>query len=141
MSAAAPFTATKTVPIPIIPVGQPNITTGAPTTGADQAVAMARDLPDLIAKASTFDPALAAKFTGQALIASKSPWGSLAGGVVAWAVTHWGLGWDQSTCDLVAGAGVLVGAYAMRYVTDHPITGLFRKATVAEVTAPKGATS
>lgn len=121
-------------PIPA-PLGAPNATTGAPTTRADQVVASAKDLPDLIRKASAFDPDLAAKFTGQALLASRSPWGTLAGGGVAWAVSHWGLGWDSGTCDLVAGAGVLVGAYIMRTITEHPITGLFRAATPSETVA------
>lgn len=115
----------------IPPLGTPN-SAGLATTPTDQVVSSARDLPDLINKAAAFDPAFAAKFTGQALIASKSPWGSLAGGVVAWLATKYGFGWDQATCDLVAGAGVLVGAYIMRYVTEHPITGFFRKATPQE---------
>lgn len=117
------------------PLGLPNVTTGDPTTRADQAVAAARDLPDLIAKASALDPALAQKFTGQALLASRSPWGTLAGGVVAWLASRYGLGWDSATCDLVAGAGVLLGAFVMRWVTQLPVTGVFRAATVAETTA------
>ncbi len=113
-------------------IGSPNVTTGAPTTVTDQVIAQAKDLPDLIQKASTFDPALAAKFTGQALLASRSPWGTLAGGIVAWLVSHYSLGWDDATCSMVAGAGVLVGAYVMRWVTKHPITGILRAATPAE---------
>jgi hypothetical protein len=127
---------TTTAPTPI---GIPNTTTGAPTTRTDQAIEAAKNLPDLISRASAVDPDLAAKFTGSALIASRSPWGTLAGGIVTWAVARWGLGWDQSTCDLVAGAGVLVASYLMRYVTEHPITGIFRKATVAEAMNAAGA--
>ena len=122
-------TAPSTAPTPI---GAPNATTGAPTTATDQAIAAARDLPDLINKAALLDPALAAKFTGQALIASRTPWGTLAGALVAWLVSKYGLGWDQATCDLMAGAGVLLGAYLMRTITEHPITGLLRAATPAE---------
>lgn len=125
----------------IPPIGQPNITTGAPTTPADQAVGIARDVPDLIQKASMVAPDLASKWTGQSLIASRSPWGTLAGGVVGWLVTKYGLGWDQSTCDLVAGGCVLVASYAMRYVTENPITGWFRKATVGEAMATAATTT
>lgn len=121
--------------VPVLPIGAPNVTTGAPTTPADQVVAVAKDLPDLISKASTFDPALAAKFTGQSLAASRTPWGTLAGGIVGWLVAREGLGWDQATCDFVAGACVFLASYAMRYITANPITGIFRKATVAEAVA------
>ena len=119
----------------VTPIGIPNSTTGAPTTATDQAIASARDLPDLISKASQFDPALAAKFTGKALLASKSPWGSLAVPVVAYLASRYGLGWSEDVCNLVAGVGVLVGAYAMRLLTELPITGLFRAATPQETIA------
>ena len=90
----------------------------------DRAIADAKDLPSLINNVSAVDPALAASLTGKALLASKSPWGSLAGGIVGWLVSHYGLGWDQATCDLVAGACVLAASYVMRYITAAPITGV-----------------
>lgn len=121
-----------TTAIPVLPVGVPNVTTGAPTTKADQAIAVARDVPDLIQRAAAVDPTLAAKWTGEALIASRSPWGTLAGGIVTWIAGRYGFGWDAGTCSLIAGVGVLAAAYAMRMITEHPITGIFRKATVAE---------
>lgn len=127
------MSATTSNPPAVPPVGVANVTTGAPTTKADQAIGLARDLPDLISKASTLDPELAAKFTGQALVMSRTPWGTLAGGLVGWLVTKYGLGWDQATCDLVAGGCVLMASFGMRYITENPITGLFRKATPAEV--------
>lgn len=113
------------------PLGAPN-SANAPTTPADQAVGFARDIPSLIKQAAVFDPDLAAKWTGKSLAASKSPWGSLAGGIVSWLVAHYGIGWDAATCDLVAGAGVLIASYAMRMITELPITGIFRAATPGE---------
>ena len=63
-------------------------------------------------------------FTGKALIASKSPWGTLAGGGIAWLATRYGFGWDQITCNLVAGVAIVLASYAMRYFTNEPITGI-----------------
>jgi hypothetical protein len=123
---------TTTAPIPI---GQPNATTGAPTTVADQTVAIAKDIPDLISKASTFDPDLAAKWTGKALLASKTLWGSLAIIVVTAVVKRYTLGWDENTVDTVAGAIDIVCFAALRKVTEHPITGFFRAATPKEAIA------
>lgn len=122
-----------TTPMPT-PIGAPN-SAGLPTTSTDQITAMARDVPDLIAKAATVDPDLASKWTGKALVASKTPWGTLAGGIVAWLASKYGFGWDQATTDLVAGAGVLVMSFVMRSISELPITGFFRKATVAEAAA------
>jgi hypothetical protein len=63
--------------------------------------------------------------TGKALLASKSPWGTIAGGLVGWLAAHYGLGWDQTTCNLIAGGGVILASYAMRWLTTQPITGIF----------------
>ena len=98
-------------------------TSPAPTV-RDQVIADAKSLPDLIAKAQTVDPALAEQLTAKSLAASKTPWGTLASGIIGWLVAHYGLGWDSATCDLVAGGAVLLGSYAMRYVTKSPIGGI-----------------
>ena len=106
------------------------------------AVATARDLPDMVAKISRVDPALAEQISGKSLIAAKSPWGTLAAGGVSWLVAKYGLGWDETMVNLVAGVGVLVGAYIMRMITTSPISGWFRKqdptqmVTTAVVTPP-----
>ena len=102
-------------------------TTAPAPTVRDQVIADAKSLPDLIAKAQANDPALAAQLTGKSLLASKSPIGTLAAGVVTWLAGRYGLGWDDMTCNLVAGAAVLIGGYAMRYVTSGPIAGIFSK--------------
>lgn len=95
----------------------------------DDAIAAAQNLPTLVAGLKAADPALAQSLEGKALLASKSPWGTLAGGIVAWLAAHYGLGWDQATCDLVAGAGVLVAAYLMRKITAAPISGIVTTGT------------
>lgn len=134
MSAASMTDPGPTISIPVQPLGSPN-SANAPTTSADRAVTFARDIPSLIRQAAITDPDLAAKWTGKSLAASKSPWGSLAGGVVSWLVAHYGIGWDAATCDLVAGAGVLIASYVMRAITELPITGIFRAATTSEAVA------
>lgn len=110
-----------TQPLPTI--GAPN-SAGLPTTKRDQVIGMAKDLPDLIVKAQTFDPALAASLTGKALIASKTVWGTLAAMLVSWAVTRWGLGWDADTCAEVSGVLVMAATAGLRAITKAPVTGV-----------------
>lgn len=99
-------------------------------TLGDMAVAQAKSIPDLIAKAKVLDPGLAAALTPKALIASKSPAGTLLAGGLAFVAGRYGLGWDEVTCDMLAGLAVLLGGYVMRYVTKSPIGG------VVSVTTP-----
>ncbi|HXT81395.1 MAG TPA: hypothetical protein VN702_17655 [Acetobacteraceae bacterium] len=93
------------------------------------AITAARDMPSLIANLKTVDPALAAPLEGKALLASKTPWGTLAVAVVSWAASRYGFGWDDQTCALIAGLGIVGGSYLMRALTSSPITGWFKKAT------------
>lgn len=116
-------------------VGAPNATTGAPTTAADQAIGVSRDVPDLIIRATALDPDLAAKWTGAALIQSKTLWGSLGVLIVSAIVKRYSLGWDQNTVDIVVGGVDLVALAALRYISSVPITGFFRRATPAEAIA------
>ena len=101
------------------------------TKAVDAAVAAAKDLPDLVHKLDKVAPDLAQQLTGKALLASKTPWGTLLTALIAYAAAKYGLGWDQSTDELVAGVGLLIGAYAMRWVTTSPISGILRKALPA----------
>jgi hypothetical protein len=91
----------------------------------DAAVAEAKSLPELVAKLREADPTLAQALQGKALIASRSPWGTLAVSVLAFLAARLGLGWDTDTCTLIAGVGVIAGGYLMRAVTAAPIRGLF----------------
>ena len=100
-----------------------------PPTISDRVVASARDLPDLIKKASVADPDLAAKFTGKALLASKTVWGTLATMAVSWAVTKYGLNWDAETSAEVSGALVMLATTLLRCISDGPITGVVNAAT------------
>lgn len=112
---------------------------GAPMAAAvNNAVAAAKDLPELIDKVSAVDPGLAKVMTGQALVASKTPWGTLLAAAVAWGAAKYGLNWSPEVCDLVAGAGVLAGAYLMRYISPGRVTGVFTK---TPVTTNQGTTS
>ena len=107
-------------------------------TITDQIVAQAKDLPQLISMANTFNPALAASLTAKPLIASKSPWGVLVCAGVGLIASRYGLAcmgaatancWSPDTVNLIGGlatmAGAFVGSFIMRYVTRSPIGGVF----------------
>jgi hypothetical protein len=100
----------------------------ATTPLRDQLVAEAQSLPDLVDNARAHDPALAASLTPKMLLASRSPPGVLLAAAIGWAVGKYALGWDPALVDLLAGAMVLVGGYAFRYITKSPIGGVFRAA-------------
>jgi hypothetical protein len=106
-------------------------------TTRDRIVAGAQSVPDLIAKASVLDPALAQKFEGKALVASKTLWGTLIGMGVSWLVTKYALNWDATTSAYVTGAITMGITGALRTVTDSPITGLLKKSP--PVTTPPSA--
>jgi hypothetical protein len=110
--------------------------TSVTTLRANLQTAMANgasDVPAAIKALSVLDPDLAPK----ALIASKSPWGTVAVALVSMLATKYGLScgavvtatcWSTDTVNEVAGAaallGTLVGSYIMRYVTSRPISGI-----------------
>ena len=96
----------------------------AEITKTDEAVAYAREVPELIENLKAVNPAFAEQITGKALIASKSPWGTLLAGIIAWGAGRYGLGWPPEVCTMLAGLGVLVGAYLMRFVSGTRITGI-----------------
>ena len=104
------------------------------TAAVNGAIAAARSLPNLIANLYALDPALATQLESKPLLASKTPWGTLGAGVVAWLSSRYGFGFDETTCGLVSGVAVLLGSYAMRAVTKQPIAGLL--ATPAPPAAP-----
>lgn len=91
------------------------------TATRDKLIAAAQSLPDLIAAAKDVDPQFAASLTSKPLLASKTPWGTLAGGLIAWGAARYGFNLSAGDVELISGLGVLVGGYAMRYVTSGPI--------------------
>lgn len=106
------------------------------TTAENAAVREAKDLPDLIHRLEVVNPPLAAQFVGKSLAASRTPWGTLLLPVVAYLAARYGLGWTPDIDALVAGVAVLVGSYAMRFLTTTPITSLFRRKGVTAPTLP-----
>lgn len=97
------------------------------------AQAGATNVPQVARALAVLDPNLAPK----ALIASKTPWGTVAVAAVSGLVTKFGLAcgavatascWTPETVDWVAGvatlAGTVVGSYVMRYMTKAPIAGI-----------------
>jgi len=95
------------------------------TSAVNAAVKAAQTLGELKTNLETASPALAAALETKPLIASKTPWGTLLTGVVAYLAAKYGLPFDQTTDALIGGAGVLVGSYAMRAITASPIAGWF----------------
>jgi hypothetical protein len=77
----------------------------------DQLIADAKSLPDLVNKAQTFDPPLAAALTQQASMASATPLGAFLAAGAAWLAAHYGLGWGETFDNLVAGGAIVVGGY------------------------------
>lgn len=108
------------------------------TPALNAAKTLAKDLPGLAADAQAIDPAAAQQLASKALIASKSPWGTVAAAGIGWGAAKLGLTcaagvvsascWTPDTVNLVAGfaaiGGAWVGAYVMRWVTSKPIAGL-----------------
>ena len=91
----------------------------------DDAIADARSLPALLAKLKTASPDAYGQLVGKPLIASRSPWGTITVAIVAWLASRYGLGWDEGTCTIVGGLGVIAGSYAMRWLTTSPIRSVF----------------
>jgi hypothetical protein len=131
-----------TIP-PDSPAPFSSVTAAKTTPAVNAAITAAKDLPDLVNRLQVVDPALASQLEGTALIASKTPLGTVIGLGVGWAVAHYGMActaatvaaagcWSQNTIDIVSGVGAVVGtaiaAYAMRLFTISPIAGLFSKA-------------
>lgn len=94
------------------------------TKAVNEAVAAAQSLPNLLANLYALDPALATQLESKPLLASKTPWGTLAAGVLAWVSSRYGFGFDETTCGLLSGVAVLIGSYAMRALIKQPIAGV-----------------
>lgn len=99
-----------------------------PDTVRDIIVASSHSMTDLVAKAETLDPALAAKLKGRATIASATPVGALLGGAIGIIATRYGLGWDADMVNTVSGALVLAGGYIAHWVQNR----------VTSIVPPKG---
>ena len=104
------------------------------TAAVNEAIATAKSLPNLIANLYALDPALATQLETKPLLASRTPWGTLAAGMVGWISSRYGFGFDETTCSLIAGLAVLLGSYAMRSVTKQPVAGILATPTSVAAT-------
>ena len=101
----------------------PTVAPPAPSI-RDRIISDAKDLPSLIAQAEVFDPELAKALVGKALLASKSVYGPAIGAVISWAVTRYGLAWDDNTSAIVTGGIIVLVSAAIRLVTAGPIVSI-----------------
>ena len=95
----------------------------------------ARSVPDLVGKLQQVDSPLATQIAGKAIVASRTPWGTVLVPAVAWLATRYGLGWSPDLDASIAGVLVLVCSFCMRAITRTPITGWLHPAPVLAVTA------
>lgn len=93
----------------------------------DQVIADAKSWPDLLQRASVLDPALEAVLTGRGAAASKTPIGALLSAGVAWAASHYALGWGQEFDNTIAGLAIVAGGYLTHWI--FPNTILLTKGT------------
>ena len=84
----------------------------------------AQELPVLLAQVAAISPDVATQLETKPLLASRTPWGTLAAAAVGYASARWGLGLDANTDAVVGGFGLLVGAYLMRLITGQRIAGI-----------------
>lgn len=102
----------------------------------DDIIAAAKNLPDLISKAQTFDPPLAQSLIEKSLLGSKTAWAPLITWGVSAAASRYGVGWDVATSSMVASLlsyGVLL---VVRYFTRSPIGSILPKAVPEAAAKP-----
>lgn len=97
------------------------------TTLRNDAIAGAQTLPDLVMRLQAVDPTLAAQLVSKPLVMSKTPVGVLVVTAIVYVSSKYALGWDQGFCELLGGAGLVLGAYVMRWFSSRPIAGIFTK--------------
>src|SRR5580658_3740546 len=108
-----------TQPAPVTTATDTDTHTAAQTNAAVRA---AQDMPALVANLRTVNPDLAQQIEGKALIASKSPWGTLACSAVGFLAAKYGLTctvasaaaancWTPDTVNLIGGAAAMAGAF------------------------------
>lgn len=106
------------------PVTVSSTVLAAATPQTNGAVSRSSTLLELVANLRTADPALAQQIEGKSLLASRTPWGTLLAGIIAWGAAHYGLNLSPDAQVELAGLGVVIGSYAMRYVTAAPISSI-----------------
>lgn len=117
---------------------------------ADVVANSSRNFRDFLEKATALAPDVAKQFTGKALVASKTPWGTIVGTAVGLLAAKYGLTcgpvaaatatcWTPETVTLVSGLLVLgctlISSFVMRYISPLPVTGILTAATPAQAAA------
>jgi ABC-type methionine transport system permease subunit len=103
----------------------------------NDAVATAKNLPDLVTKVQRVDPAIAQAIEGKSLISSKTPIGIFLATGLGYLSVRYGFGWSDHDCELFSAVILLVSSYAMRYISAARITGIFApKPITSTATSP-----
>ncbi len=94
----------------------------------DDAISRSRSKPELVGHLEKHPEVadIAESLEGKALLASRSPWGTLFAGIVGLIIARYGLHLDDASVSLISGFCVLIGSYIMRTLTRAPITGIVR---------------
>lgn len=87
----------------------------------DELIQAAKSGPDLLLQAQAYDPALAKRLQGEALVESKTLWGAGLTMAMGWLASRYALGWDPQFCALVAGLASLATHGAIHWLTDYPM--------------------
>ena len=113
----------------------------APTpTTRNALIEDAKGLSDLIEKAKVADPQLAGFLLGKSLIASKTPWGVLAGSGIGFLATHYGLACAANSvatngltpAQVAQDAASIAGGLAQVFGSLGTPGGLFSTDTIAQ---------
>lgn len=95
------------------------------------AIAVANNLPQLVANLKIADPVLAEQIAGKSALGSKTLWITPASAIVTYGLVRYGIALDPATEDLVAGllafAVSTAAAMVMRFFTRAPIVSVLPK--------------
>jgi len=89
-------------------------------------VRYAASFSDLVRNWERVDPDLAEALKGKPLILSKTPWGVIVCYILGLALGHFGIEMSDAGTQVLAGVFVLIGSYAMRYITTARINGIVK---------------
>jgi hypothetical protein len=92
-----------------------------PNITRSDVISAAKNLPQLVQMAETYDPALAKRLSGSSVLGSGTIWGTIGTLVVSQLAMQFGLGWPPETSQLVGGALTTGVAMLLHWVYHGPL--------------------